>query len=170
MSDTNKMIELQESEETRNAMDSLQQSNEEILRTIFIVSGDKVRNDNTARISRTIAYFSSLLIKLSKQAEESARENNKMQKRITLLTWAILAISVALLVVGVVQITSPRYHQCTSQDYQNTTQGNLQHIQPESKPITSVPGAHKKTGENANVIHQPPPSEQQGNSTQPNKP
>jgi len=79
--------------EAKAAMDSLQKSNEDLLKEIFFYSQDAFSHGP----KRTIAYFSSLLINLSKQAEKSTQ-------KIINLTYVLVVFTIALLFVGVMQI------------------------------------------------------------------
>lgn len=83
--------------EAETAMDSLQKSDEDLLKEIFFCSNDLLSHGPTTNISRTIAHFSSLLVVLSRKAEKST-------KKIVRLTWALFGLTAILLLVAIIQI------------------------------------------------------------------
>jgi hypothetical protein len=89
---------------SEEATDSLQKSNEELLKEIFFCADDHLGHNSSTRISHTLAYFSSLLVNLSKKAEESTNENIKMQRTITRLTKVMLFVSIVLLFISAFQV------------------------------------------------------------------
>ena len=73
----------------KEALDSLEISEEDLLKKIFDSSNRGISFNATASIAHTLPYFSSLLIQLSRQAEKST-------KRIVYLTWVIIALTAIL--------------------------------------------------------------------------
>ena len=83
---------------TQEAMDNLKMSNEEILQKIFRVSLNTLRTgDGSTRIGYTIANFSSLLVNLARQTEESTNKTIQLTKQIYYLTWFIAILTAVLL-------------------------------------------------------------------------
>lgn len=89
--------------ESKVAMDSLQKSDEDLLKEIFYSSSSPLNHNPTTTISRTIAHFSSLLIKLSRKAEESTNKIVKLTKTLTYLTWVIAIFTAISLFVIILQ-------------------------------------------------------------------
>lgn len=81
----------------KDAQDSLQKKNEDLLKEIYFVSDDRLFHDNTTRTNRLLAHFSSLLVNLSKQAEKSTQ-------KIINLTYALIVFTIVLIFIGFVQI------------------------------------------------------------------
>lgn len=86
--------------EEKTALDLLQKSDEELLKEIFFCSSDLLSHGPTTNISRTIAHFSALLVKLSRQAEESTKQTIKLTKQLYYLTWFIAILTAILLLLG----------------------------------------------------------------------
>lgn len=82
--------------EAKTAEESLQKSNEDLLKEIFYCSTAFLEH-GTNKTSRTFAYFSSLLVNLSQQAEKST-------KKIIYLTWAIIVLTIFLSVIATIQV------------------------------------------------------------------
>jgi hypothetical protein len=97
INDPNIQIENDKKYEAEKADESLKMSNEELLKKIFYSSTAFTELGPNKMTSRTVAYFSSLLVNLSRQAEKST-------KKIVRLTWFLFGLTVALLIVAIVQI------------------------------------------------------------------
>ena len=102
--DENEQLRRDRERTANEAIDSLRKSNEELLKEIFFCANDNLGHNPSTMIGDTIAHFSSLLINLSKKAEESTNENIKMQRTITMLTKIMLFVSVVLLFISAVQV------------------------------------------------------------------
>ena len=89
--------EQQKAQATNDTQKSLQMSNEDILEKIFYCANVPPPYEIETSEKRALAYFSSLLINLSRQAEKST-------KKIIRLTWALFGLTVALLVIALIQI------------------------------------------------------------------
>jgi hypothetical protein len=74
-------IEDDNNRDSKAAIDSLQMSDEDLLKEIFSLT-KHVNVYPLSNISRALAYFSSLLTKLSRQAEESTNKTIKLTKQI----------------------------------------------------------------------------------------
>jgi uncharacterized protein (DUF927 family) len=79
------------------ATDSLERHEKDLLKDIFHQYNIAFSSNNPSQIHRTLAYFSALLIKLSRQAEKST-------KRIIHLTYTMLFVSVVLLFITAWQL------------------------------------------------------------------
>lgn len=121
------------------AKDSLEMSDEELLRDLYHQYDIAFSKNDPAQINRTIAYFSTLLIKLSRQSEESTRENIKMQRTITKLTWAMLVVSIVLFFVSIAQITIQIKQNKNQINDQSKRQEHRDQTQSESKPVPILP-------------------------------
>jgi hypothetical protein len=87
-------------QQARLAEDVLQQSNEDILKEIFYHSSIPPHHTSDIALTRTLAYFSALLYRLSLQAEESTKKTVDMTRKLLYLTWAIVILTAILLLVG----------------------------------------------------------------------
>lgn len=124
---------------TKMAKDSLEMSDEDLLRDLYHQYDIAFSKNDPAQINRTIAYFSTLLIKLSRQAEESTKENIKMQRTITKLTWAMLVVSIVLFFVSIAQITIQIKQNNNQLNDQPKRQEHRNQIQGENKPVPVLP-------------------------------
>ncbi|HBO83782.1 MAG: hypothetical protein A2073_03080 [Deltaproteobacteria bacterium GWC2_42_11] len=124
MIDPDEQLRRDRERESKEAMDSLQKSDEDLLKEIFICSNDHLAHNQSTRISRSLAYFSSLLIKLSRQAEESTKRIVKLTKILTYLTWAIAILTTILVLVTFFEFPKKTIfsNQETNQTYQKTKQ------------------------------------------------
>ena len=93
--------------ESMIALESLQKSGEDLLKEIFFHSQDALTQNPIMSTGRTIAYFSSLLVNLSRRTEESTKqtikltdETMKYTKRLHRLTVAIVLLTIVLLLQG----------------------------------------------------------------------
>lgn len=84
--------------ESKNAEESLHKSPEDLLKEIFTVATDHKFQGQVTSTNRTIAYFSSLLVILSRQAEESTKEITKLTRTLTRLTWVIAILTFFLVI------------------------------------------------------------------------
>ncbi len=97
MIDDDKIKRNHRERESKNAEESLQKSPEDLLKEIFICATDHKFQGAVTSTNKTIAFFSSLLVILSRQAEKST-------KKIVHLTWALFGLTAALLLVAIIQI------------------------------------------------------------------
>jgi len=103
MPDDNEILKQHRERESNRANESLQKSPEDLLKEIFSCSTDHFSQGSPTSISKTIAYFSSLLIILSRQAEESTNKIVKLTNTLTYLTWAIAVFTAISLIVIILQ-------------------------------------------------------------------
>lgn len=129
--------------EAKAAMDSLQKSNEALLKEIFFYSQDAFSHGP----KRTIAYFSSLLVNLARQADESTKKIVKLTKTLTCLTW-IIAILTAILLLMEIPKKVIFKEQSTTQENKNTNikQSNQHMEKTEFKNNQSVSDASNDDG------------------------
>lgn len=122
-------IKNDEVRERATAKDALSKSNREIVELIFIESNTH-RNNEVGLISRPLAYFSALLVKLSDQAE-------KLSKQLLYLTWAILAFTAIIVFLSFFEFPkiSIQFHNKTNTHSENAQQSN-QPKQPKPKVPT----------------------------------
>lgn len=85
------------------AIADLEASAEKILVDIHGEAYNRDQNGNP-NIAPTIAKFSTLLVFLSRQAEEESKRNLKMQKTIRNLTWVLVVLTVAMVVPPILSI------------------------------------------------------------------
>lgn len=112
------------------AKEALQQSDENLLRDIFHQRDIAFSKNDPSQINLTLAYFSTLLIKLSRQAEKST-------KKIICLTYALFGLTFVLLVVAIIQIII--FKQDANTNTHNTqTQQYHQQPQTENKSVHST--------------------------------
>ena len=132
MIDPDKMIESDRATSTKDAQEALNKNNKKLVEEMFYVSIDCLFHpEPDKRISKTMALFSALLVNLSEQAEKTA-------KTIKYLTWALLAFTVALLFIGIIQIKVAQNSNANSNTDQTkdnngkiqTNQTRLQSVQP----------------------------------------
>lgn len=114
---------------TKLAKDSLQRHEDDLLKDIFHQYNIAFSSNNPSQIHRTLAYFSALLIKLSRQAEEST-------KKMIRLTWALFGLTVALLVVAIVQIVI--FKQDANTNIHREQKQEYQQQQTENKPVRPI--------------------------------
>lgn len=85
----------------KETKEALGKKNEDLVEEMFYLSTDRLFHpDPQTRISKTIAYFSSLLVNLSRQAEESTNKTIKLTKQICYLTWFIAILTAVILLVS----------------------------------------------------------------------
>lgn len=90
--------------ESKMGEESLQMSDEELLKEIFYCSSSPMTHNSTTTISRTIAYFTSLLVRLSRRAEESTKQNIEMQNKLTNLTRQLLYLTWGLVFLTILYL------------------------------------------------------------------
>ena len=105
-------IEENREREAKTAIDSLQKSDEDLLKEIFLQSNYDFAPNKTDQISRTIAYFSALLIKLSRQSEKSTRKIVKLTRYLLYLTWVLAILTAVLLFVAFFEVTKKSVVSC----------------------------------------------------------
>jgi hypothetical protein len=101
--DVNEQLRRDRVRTAKEADDALQKPDEELLKEIFFCADDHLGHNPSTRISHTLAYFSSLLINLSRKAEESTNKMEKYTKQLLYLTWVIAFLTVVLLILGVLE-------------------------------------------------------------------
>lgn len=123
---------------SRKAKEALQQHDEDLLRDIFHQYNIAYSKNDPIQINLTLAYFSALLIRISRQAEKSTR-------RIIDLTKALLGLTVALLIVSIVQIVifyqnvNTTTHREQTQEYRQQQKAENKQIQPIQTQKPKVP-------------------------------
>lgn len=90
--------------EEKEALDSLLKSDEDLLKEIFYVSSLPLDQNPVTAISRTTAYFSTLLIKLSRQSEESTKQTITLTEKTMDYTKQLYRLTVAIVILTVVLI------------------------------------------------------------------
>jgi hypothetical protein len=93
--------------EAKRAEESLQKSDEDLLKEIFYCSSAPMSHNSTTTISRTFAHFSALLVRLSRKTEESTKQNIEIQKKLTCLTNRLFWLTIILLFIALLQILLP---------------------------------------------------------------
>lgn len=133
--------------ESKEALASLQKNNEDLVKEIFYYSQDSL----THGPNRTIAYFSSLLVNLAKQADESTQktiklteETMKYTKRLHHLTVAIVVLTIVLLLQWFFEFPKIKiqFSQETKQGEQNENQNSLTN-KPKRNSEPILPTFHK---------------------------
>lgn len=81
------------------ATNSLERPAEDLLKDIYHQYNIAHSKNDPTQINRTLAYFSALLIKFSRQAEESTEKTIKLTKQLYYLTWLIAILTAILLLV-----------------------------------------------------------------------
>ena len=132
MANSDKQTPKGKENQASDAKNSLQMSSEDLLDKIFYSS--TVNIEPSKITSQTIAYFSSLLIILSRQAEKST-------KKIVRLTWFLFGLTVALLIVAIIQIII--FKQETTKTVQTTQTDNDYQI-PQEKNKSVQTETHKQ--------------------------
>ena len=117
------------------ATESLEKDNTEILKEIYCIANDGMMHD-PHKTSRSIARFSSLLINLARQAEESTKENIKMQKTITDLTKKLYFLTIALFFIALFQIILPFFQHPAEVKHLTKQEENNKQIQKVTNPET----------------------------------
>ena len=113
------------------ANETLERHEKELLKDIFHQYNIAFSSNNPSQIHRTIAYFSALLIKLSRQAEKSTQ-------KLVYLTYALLAFTIALLFVGIIQIRVMQNQNLTTKVNTDKEQENSSQIQTDKKLSSTV--------------------------------
>ncbi|RJO60294.1 hypothetical protein C4544_05385 [candidate division WS5 bacterium] len=106
------------------AISSTQMSNEDIIKGIHYCSSVPPPYGDSTSLKKSIAYFSSLLFNLSRQAEESTNKTIKLTKQIYYLTWFIAILTAVLLFVGFFEF--PKKRMFHDQQANQTTKNNQQ--------------------------------------------
>jgi len=106
--------------ESQRADASLNMTPENILREIFYFSSRPPSEGTETALSRSLAYFSSLLIVLSRQADESTKKIVKLTATLTCLTWVIAILTAILLFVTFFEF--PKYPIFGTQKIKTTIQ------------------------------------------------
>lgn len=75
-------IENDKNKHLQEAIDSMEISEEDLLKKIFDSSNRGINFNATASIAHTLPYFSSLLIKLSRQATDATNKTIKLTKQL----------------------------------------------------------------------------------------
>lgn len=123
---------------TKMAKDSLEMSDEDLLRDLYHQYDVAFSKNDPAQINRTIAYFSTLLIKLSRQAEESTKENIKMQRTITDLTRKLYLLTIALFFIALLQVILPFFQHPPEIKYLIQKEENNKTLQKETNPVSKT--------------------------------
>ena len=98
-------METKNDNDNKSAIDSLQMSEESLLESIIESSNRGIDFNPTVSIARTLPYFSSLLIKLSRQAEDSTKRVVKLTKQLYYLTWVLAILAAITLFIGFLSLT-----------------------------------------------------------------
>ncbi len=97
--------EQQKAQAKNDASKSLGMENKDILEKIFHCANVPPPYEIETSEKRALAYFSSLLINLSQQAEESTNKIVKLTKTLTYLTWVIAIFTAISLFIIILQLT-----------------------------------------------------------------
>jgi hypothetical protein len=141
--------EQQKSKAGSAAIGSLQMSNEDILKEIHYCASVPPPYGNDTSLKRSLAYFSSLLLNLSRQAEESTKRNIEIQEKLTDLTKKLYFLTVVLLLVALLQIFLPYIHPPQNIEQQimkkadNQTELNQKHTNKTNNDKPQKPITHK---------------------------
>jgi hypothetical protein len=117
-----------------DAQEAVEKSDEDILKEIFYYSSIPPSHGPQTSLNRSLAYFSSLLLKLSKQAEESTKETTNLNKRLLYLTRVIVILTAILLLVTFFEF--PKVSILGNQTYQthpDTQQNKTNNIKNENR-------------------------------------
>lgn len=98
-------METNNDNDNKSTIDSLQMSEEDLLKSIFESSNRGINFNAPVSIARTLPYFSSLLIKLSRQAEDSTKRVVKLTKQLYYLTWILAILAAITLFIGFLSLT-----------------------------------------------------------------
>ena len=90
-----------------DTLKSLQMRNEDILEKIFYCANVPPPYEVETSEKRALAYFSSLLINLSRQAEESTEKIVNLTEKLTKLTKWLAILTIAILLIMLLQIFLP---------------------------------------------------------------
>ena len=96
---------IQKREAEDEASKAIQMSYEDIIKEIHYCATVPPPYGDSTSLKKSLAYFSSLLYKLAKQAEESTNKTVNLTNKIHNLTWFIAILTAVLLFVGILQLT-----------------------------------------------------------------
>jgi hypothetical protein len=138
MTDPDKELKANKKIAWDRATEYLNKPNESLIAEIFFHSKDKLTQNPDERVSTTLAIFSSLLVKLSWQAEESTRKIVRLTLAIVFLTVVLLMVT-SITAIPVIKdfITPTKQTNLEEQTYQQTEKSKQQEVKsPMGRPAT----------------------------------
>lgn len=89
--------------ETSKAVDALNSNPGKLVEEIFVNSNSRELSE-AGLISRPLAYFSDLIVQLSKKAENIALANKRLQRKMVVFTWTIAVLTLVMVAGLIYQI------------------------------------------------------------------